>query len=76
MATARPVYNLCISIGVVWYAFKCGMVWLLVWYGMVWLLVVSVYCLSLNSSVSWLPYCLSSVASQTYIWVWNFILPF
>ena len=34
MATARPVYNLCISIGVVWYAFKYGMVRLLVWYGM------------------------------------------
>ena len=45
----------------------CGMTCLPVWYGMVWLLVVSVYCLSLNSSVSWLPYCLSSVAPQTYM---------
>ena len=76
MATARPVYNVCLSIGMVCLLAWYGMATSMVWYGMVWLLVVSVYCLSLNSSVSWLPYCLSLVASQTYIWVWNFILPF
>ena len=50
-------------VGMVWY----GVVWFLVWYGAVWLLGVSVYCLSLNSNVSWLPYCLSSVAPQTHL---------
>ena len=58
MATAHQVYIVCL-----WYGTATSMVW----YGMVWLLVVSVYCLSLNSSVSWLPYCLSSVAPQTYL---------